>query len=469
MKQIAAAMYTRRYWAGQGSPGLQRTLPSISGRNRCPVPVAPANGSCAAPLRRASSGPVLRVCVLLGLLLFLSACADTLPLEAQRTRLAQETHAIGGPVRIAVVWNAEHSFFDGARLAEEEINARGGIAGRPLELIYHDENPFLEQARVDRVGGGAFRNAFQRAASGLARAVSDDPSVIAVVGHSPPSYTTLPAEVTYQERGLLMLGAEVSTSRVEHPLSMRMLSLVNSLADEIAGHAARLGWNEIYMINSIDHQDDQMAQFLRKSFGDYGVRVTGGISIVARDDKISPSSSRRVTEAVAGDVRGSGIDALFVISGPVSSAEVVRRIRRMGISQPIVVLTGLDPRPYIAEVGVAGDQSIVLSIFDDSGYLAQRFTGNFLNRFGYEPNADSALAYDSIQLLAEAIVCAGSSEPNAIAATLRYNMDPWIGVTGTYDFGADGINLGKRYGFMLLQRTPGGQLQARQIDLGWRP
>src|SRR5690606_24523605 len=74
----------------------------------------------------------------------------------------------------------------GINMAVEEINAAGGVLGRPLLTIKQDDRSDVTQGRL------------------IAQQFADNLDLVAVIGHS-DSFVSLPASATYQFAGLLML------------------------------------------------------------------------------------------------------------------------------------------------------------------------------------------------------------------------------------------------------------------------
>ena len=83
-----------------------------------------------------------------------------------------------------------------AELAVREINARGGVKGRPLELRILDDS-----ARPD-------------VAIRIARALVDDPAVVAVVGHLTSSTSLAAGRVYGEGRRPLEIGRASCRERV---------------------------------------------------------------------------------------------------------------------------------------------------------------------------------------------------------------------------------------------------------------
>jgi len=75
----------------------------------------------------------------------MKSCAGALAVAATVTATASVVHAQDEPIKIGAIYvfsgvAATYGEFaqNGANLAVEEINAKGGVMGRPLEIVYED-------------------------------------------------------------------------------------------------------------------------------------------------------------------------------------------------------------------------------------------------------------------------------------------------------------------------------------------
>jgi branched-chain amino acid transport system substrate-binding protein len=111
------------------------------------------------------------------------------------------------PVRIGIVLSSEG--VEGARFAASDINASGGIGGRPLALSVMSAGP-----------GTAARPAIVAAES-----LANDPSVIAVVGHS-NSNASLAASQIYNARRIVQIAPTSSTPLLSRagPFTFRLVA-----------------------------------------------------------------------------------------------------------------------------------------------------------------------------------------------------------------------------------------------------
>ncbi|HVG44263.1 MAG TPA: ABC transporter substrate-binding protein, partial [Longimicrobium sp.] len=130
---------------------------------------------------------------LAALLLAAAACGEDDPGVERARRAASE----GGEIVVAAPWSweargGEILYGEGMDLAVEEINAGGGVGGRPLRVLRVEDRESVEEGRL------------------VAQELGKNPEVAAVVGHL-HSYVTVPAAAVYDLAGLPLL-APTSTS-----------------------------------------------------------------------------------------------------------------------------------------------------------------------------------------------------------------------------------------------------------------
>jgi branched-chain amino acid transport system substrate-binding protein len=102
--------------------------------------------------------------------------------------------------------------------------------------------------------------------------------------------------------------------------------------------------------------------------------------------------------------------------------------------------------PALTEVGGdAVEGTVVASFFQpkEPRPAVERFVTAFEKKYGVEPDAGAALAYDAVAVLAQALRAAASPAPEDVALALR-NLADWQGVTGSFRFDEKGDLIGRR-------------------------
>jgi len=111
---------------------------------------------------------------------------------------------------------------------------------------------------------------------------------------------------------------------------------------------------------------------------------------------------------------------------------------------PIVGGDAMSSPGLMAVAGPAAEGVIVASFFhpEKPGAAVPRFDAAFRRKYGTAPDAGSALGYDCVQLLVQAMRRAKSTVPDDVAAALQ-SGPPWPGVTATFSFDEHGEMVSK--------------------------
>lgn len=300
-----------------------------------------------------------------------------------------------------------------AELAVKEINARGGVRGRPLELRILDDS-----ARPDM----AIR---------IARALADDPTVVAVVGHLTSS-TSLAAGRVYGEgrRPVVMVSPSASSPDLSgvNPYVFRICPTDLSHGAQLARFVrGRLGAQRVGVI----YVDDDYGRGLRLSFAQE-FRNLGG-TVVEEDPSLSTTPS---LEPYLSRLRlGGGVDVLMLATERAGAELALREMARLGVHWPAV---GGDALTGIEAEGVRLSSAY---LSDRPGERNAQFVAAYARAYeGQRPDHRGAGAYDAVHLLARVLADAGTGRDAIRERLARIGQDlpAYEGVTGTIAFDGRG-------------------------------
>jgi branched-chain amino acid transport system substrate-binding protein len=305
-----------------------------------------------------------------------------------------------------------------AELAVTEINARGGVKGRPLELRIFDDS-----ARPD-------------VAIRIARALADDPTVVAVVGHLTSS-TSLAAGRVYGEgrRPLVMISPSASSPDLSgvNPYVFRICPTDLSHGAQLARFVrGRLGAQRVGVI----YVDDDYGRGLRLSFAQE-FRNLGG-TVVEEDPSLSATPS---LEPYLSRLRqGGGVDVVMLATERAGAELALREMARLGVHWPVFggdALTGIEASGALAE----GVRLSSAYLPDRPGERNAQFVAAYARAHeGQRPDHRGAGAYDAVHLLARVIADAGTGRDAVRERLARIGRDlpAYEGVTGTIAFDGRG-------------------------------
>lgn len=312
------------------------------------------------------------------------------PLRAQPARGEPVHFGVSGPLTGA---NAQYGaqWKAGFDLALDEINAGGGVLGRPLAYVFEDSQSDPRQSVA------------------IAQKFVADPRIVIELGDfsSPASMAASPI---YQRAGLVQLGFTNS-----HPDFTKggdfIWSPSVSQADQqplLAELAAKkLGLKRIAVLHLNTDWGRTSKDVFVKAAGERGAQVVIAEGYLA-DEKDFRSTLVRVRDAKP--------DGIVLISYYADGALIAGQLQATGIKLPTVAV-GSVYSPKFLELGGAAVEGIVsnTSFFPaEARPEVQSFVSRFKAKHGREPDAFNAYAYDAAIIAATAIRTAGSTERKAI-------------------------------------------------------
>jgi len=263
----------------------------------------------------------------------------------------------------------------GFDLALDEINASGGINGRPLQYVFEDTQSDPRQTVT------------------VARKYVADERIAVEVGDF-SSAASMAASPIYQAAEMVQFGFTNS-----HPDFTKGGDYVWSNAvnqkDEmplLADFLRDLGLKKIAVLHLNSDWGRTAKDLLVEAVKQRGGEITGAEGYLT-DEKDFRSAIVRL--------RGGNPDSIALISYYPDGAQLTRQIRQAGITLPIVA-GGSIYSPKFLELGgdsVNGVLTTVPFFPDDPRPLVQTFVKNFVKKFGEQPDAYNGRAYDTIILL----------------------------------------------------------------------
>jgi branched-chain amino acid transport system substrate-binding protein len=306
------------------------------------------------------------------------------------------------------------SSLNGARMAVEEANASGGVAGRRVELIPED-------TRSDAAATDA-----------AVRRLAREYGVHALVGEMVSS-RALAAARAAQSEGVPMLTPSATSPEVTSPGRFVFRSCYTDAFQgaAIARFAAvTLGARRAaLLVAARQSYSQELAEFIRDAFVRFGGEV---VSVQEYTEGASDFTEQLDM------LRASKPDVVFVPGYYLEAGLLARQARAQGIEIPFVGGDGWDS-PRLYEIGgqaLAGDFFTAHFSPEDPDPRVQRFVADYRRLFGAAPDSFAATAYDAARILLAAIERAPTLERAAIRDALASTRD-FPGVTGSVTFNAE--------------------------------
>jgi branched-chain amino acid transport system substrate-binding protein len=292
----------------------------------------------------------------------------------------------------------------GARIAMDEINAKGGINGRKLKLVsadhQSDANLALRagQEVLDEGAQILLASCNYEHAAPVARLANSKKQVVFSYCAGEPLLTRQSGDAN---RYTFDMGNET-----------------NGVGASMATFAHAKGWRKAYVLgDTTSNYTRQMCEFATDAW-----KGLDGTSVVGTDTFKNDDAS------VAGQIaniksKGSKADFIFFCSTLPGAATAVRQIRSAGIDLPIVTGDGMDSPAVTKAIPKLSDfyESVSASVYgDDPDPKVNEFFANFQKRTGKKPDGSYALmGYSIVYALQKAIEDAGTTDGPKLMAALE--------------------------------------------------
>ncbi|MEK7990082.1 MAG: ABC transporter substrate-binding protein [Thiotrichaceae bacterium] len=368
--------------------------------------------------------------------------------KMEREDKAEKAHKRREPINIGVVWDtrSQSLFFEGARFAAQELNAKGGILGRRVNLIERDEAIYLQAGFFEF--SKKVRNHAQFAAQAVADELSGNTDVVAVIGHT-VSETSIAASITYEYFGVLYLApgaTNIELTRHNFNYTFRLIPDNYQESKQLVGYIYySLEKKKIVVLYDRTEYSTQVAESFAETIADMQLDA----DIVYRR---SFFRTKKSFKDIISDLKGLEFDVIFVATNEETGSRILKEARNMGINHQFVGVNLMYHPKLIELAGDAAEGFSVPAPFNESFNLARGFTSRFKKQYRKKPDAWAAQAYDSIMLLAHIIEKSDSTVPIIMATQLRYMEPYWLGVTGPHFFTKAGDILGKQYSFYTVHQ-----------------
>ena len=308
----------------------------------------------------------------------------------------------------------------GLQVAIDEVNARGGVGGRPLELIRRDDesNPAKGQT--------------------AARELIDREGVAALFGgiDSPVSQAIVPIVNAARMPFMGVWAAATNITRNGAvPNYCFRVSAVDALVDKrlIAHATGPMGAKKpgLMLVNNGWGESNNAG--LTAAAQAAGVTLAGIERFDDKDVDMGPQVQR---------LRAAGADAVILVGNAAPGAQVVKAMQRGAWAAPVVSHWGISGGRFPELAGSwAGRVQFIqtYSFFGKQGPVGDRVTKALMAKHpdikgvgDIVPPVGVANAYDALMLLAAAMQAAGSTDGEAVRVALE-GLGRHEGLIKTYD------------------------------------
>jgi len=336
---------------------------------------------------------------------------------------------------------------DGAELASDELDAVGGIKGKPYELLVYDTGGSMAGMRngVDIL---------------LRR------HILAVVGAA-TGEVSFAANKAINDNQLIIISAG-SRRRLGDtgPYNFRNSLNTGKAVSDLVDYALKVKkWKRFAVFTSLvnDYSIELTAAF-KVALSDRGVNFTDELYLWSAAMTNMAQDETSISAQIK-KLKKSPPDVLIYTGGAEEAGEVLKELHKQGLNIPLMGSEDL-LAPAFTSLGKEAKGTLVYGSFNPNSKRenVSRFVKNFTKRFGHEPSEFSALSYDSYNLLAEAIRNSKSLRPSHVKEALL-GIKNFNGVTGRIDVKPSGEMEKKIFVFEMQEN--GGDYSFISVKDAW--
>ncbi|WP_370876192.1 ABC transporter substrate-binding protein [Neobacillus ginsengisoli] len=296
------------------------------------------------------------------------------------------------------------SLASGINIAVDEINKKGGIDGKKIEVV-----------KVDNKSDAA------ESTNAAIKLTSQD-HVTAIIGAATSGDTVAQAQIADDSKTILLTpsgtspNVTVGTNGKLNDFVFRT-SFIDPFQGTVAANFAtkelKVKSAAIFADSASDYAKGLAASF-KKTFEKAGGKIVTEEAYVAKDTDFRSTLTR---------IKAKNPEFIFIPGYYEEVGLIIKQARELGITVPFMGADGWDS-PKLVELAGANalNNTYITNHYssEDPDKKIQTFVTTFKEKNnGESPNAFNALGYDSIYLLADAIKRAGSTDPSKIKDALE--------------------------------------------------
>jgi branched-chain amino acid transport system substrate-binding protein len=350
--------------------------------------------------------------ILAGALLAAVMSAAALAQSGAPIKLADVAELSGGGATVGANWK------NGIDLAIEEINAKGGILGRRLEVSHADSqsNPGVARAQVQK-------------------ALDNEPYVLLGPGYSGSVKVTAPlaaeagiAQIMGGEAAELTQAGNKFLFRTSFGQQSSMPKVAKYINDDIKAKSVAVVW-----VNNDFGRGGR--DVITKEFARYGIKVAADLSTEAGQADFAADVSK---------IKATNPDAVFIYLNEEESARILKELKRQGVTVPLIGETTLVGQKVVELAGDAanGARGHVGLTTDAPVDLVRAFREKFVKKYSYIPDHNGIKGYLAVYMVKAATEKIGKVDGKALADTLhgltiKAANEPGILMDVTFDQNGD--------------------------------
>lgn len=371
--------------------------------------------------------PVAMLTLMVGLILAISGCSKRQSASSGGTNAPTKSSAAGDTIRIAVVapiTGSDAEFgqdaANGAQLAVDEANGKGGVLGKQLELVVMDD-------KADPKEG-----------ANAANKIASDSGFVAVVGHI-NSGTTIPSEPIYNRAGIAMVTPSSTNPRITEQGFNNVFRVC--ITDAVQGpFAAQLAVKDMKKKSfAVLHDKTAYGQGIAESFQDEAKKLGANVMLFEGITKGDTDF-----HAVLTKIQALKPDAIYYAGMSPEGGLIAAQSKSVGLRATMISPDGCFA-PQFIKIGSEGAEGAIVTFLAppwDKDPNAAGFVHSYSSKYGDIKNY-APFGYDAAWVAIDGIAKAKKADRAAVIAALHDPSFTHKGITGEIKFDKKGDVIGR--------------------------
>ncbi|MBM3498307.1 MAG: ABC transporter substrate-binding protein [Armatimonadetes bacterium] len=292
-------------------------------------------------------------------------------------------------------------------MAVEELNAKGGVLGKPIELIVEDDQCKPEEA-----------------ANAAQKLIQQD-NVLCVLGEVASSNSLAAAPICQDAQTPMVTPSSTNPAVTQTGDYIFRICFTDDFQGVVMSKYAVEELKAKTAVVFSDVASDYskgLSKVFRETFTAAGGEILG---------EESYNQSDRDFRAQLTKFKGLSPDVVYVPGYYGEVALILSQARQLGLKAVFLGGDGFDSPKLVEIAGKAAEGALFSNHYskDDPNPVVQQFVASFQAKYNEAPDALAACAYDAVRIVAQAIETAGVEDRTALRDALAGITD-FDGVTG---------------------------------------
>jgi branched-chain amino acid transport system substrate-binding protein len=314
------------------------------------------------------------------------------------------------------------------QLYVEELNKKGGVLGRQLELIHYDDGTDANKA-----------NSFTK------RLIEDDKVDILIGGTTTGATMSMVPLVTKAEIPFISLAGAVVVIEPVKKWVFKTPHTDRMAAEKVFEDMKKRGITKVALLSETSGFGQSGKKETEAVAAQYGVTLVANETYGPKDTDSSPQLTKIKNTA--------GVEAVFVFGLGQGPAIVTKNYRQLGITLPLYQSHGVASDEFLKLAGPAADgvrlpspaQLIPeqLPANDPQKSMVTSYDNAYKTKYKTEASTFGGYAYDALLLSVDAMKRAGSTDKSKVRDAIE-STKGFVATSGTFNMTANdhmGLNL----------------------------